>query len=74
LKSLGINPLVDCRVQLMLPDGKPMEFDTAIDISARLNGRADESDIAVYDPFEPSRALLCSSFQPPLKVDDAGRW
>jgi hypothetical protein len=74
LKSLGINPLVDCRAQLMLPDGKPMEFDTAIDISARLSGRADESDIAVYDPYDPSRALLCSSFGPPLKVSESGRW
>jgi hypothetical protein len=73
LKSLGISPVVECRAELILPNGKASDFKTSIDLSTRLNDETN-ADIAVYDPFKPSRALLCGSFRPPLKVSESGHW
>jgi hypothetical protein len=74
-KALGVRPVVDCRAQFALPDGGDIEFETKIDLSSRLDaGQADPHDIAVYDPAEPQRAILFSSFVPRLSVSAGGQW
>ncbi|HEY3392203.1 MAG TPA: hypothetical protein VGK58_05830 [Lacipirellulaceae bacterium] len=75
LKSLGIQPIVECRAVYSLPQGKTIELKTKIDLSRRLApGSGEPDDVAVYDPLQPSRALLLSSFDPPLEIGQGGRW
>jgi hypothetical protein len=74
-KSLGVQPIVECRARLALPDGGEVEFETKIDLTSRLAaGSADPRDVAVYDPAEPQRAILLSTFHPPLSITRAGHW
>jgi hypothetical protein len=74
-QAIGVRPVVDCRARFALPDGSEVEFETKVDLASRLaKGLADPHDIAVYDPADPQRAILLSSFSPPLSVTRAGQW
>ena len=74
-KAFGVRPVVDCRAHFTLPDGSEVEFETKVDLTSRLaDGNADPHDVAVYDPAEPQRAILFSSFFPPLSVSRSGQW
>lgn len=75
LKTIGIRPIVECRVRFSPPGRKEIEFETKIDLSRRLAAdNAGADDVVVYDPWEPAHALLLSNFTPALEVGDCGEW
>jgi hypothetical protein len=75
LKTLGMKPVVECRVEFTLPDGKAVDTKTKIDLTPRLAlGRSDPDDVLAYDPWTPSNVLLLSSFTPALIVSETGQW
>jgi hypothetical protein len=75
LKTLGIEPIVDCRVEFELPGGKTVKAKAKVDLAPRLApGKPGPDDLIAYNPWKPDNALLLSGFTPKLDVDENGRW
>ena len=75
LKTIGIRPIVECRIRFSPPGCEEVEFETKIDLSRRLAAdRAGADGVVVYDPREPAHALLLSSFTSPLEVGGSHQW
>ena len=64
-----------CRFEFALPDGRVGKAKAEVDFRVRyaLHALA-ATDIAVYDPHDPKRAVLLTSFRPPLNVSHLGKW
>jgi hypothetical protein len=74
LRTLGVKPVVKCRAQFALPNGKTVELKTQIDLSRCLDASREPYHVAVYDPLKPSNALILSHFERALEVAVDGSW
>jgi hypothetical protein len=73
--DLGCQPMIRCRFEFQTASGQPATAEARVDLTSRLQSRqANPTDVALYDPGNPERALLLSSFTPPLNVSPFGEW
>jgi hypothetical protein len=63
------------RFQFRVPDSGVVTSEAKVDFGTRYALHSTcATDIAVYDPRDPKRAFLLSSFHPPLNVSVSGEW
>jgi hypothetical protein len=68
-------PVARCRFRFQPAGAEVVTAQAQLDFTGRLAaGKAHPTDIAVYHPEKPQRALLLSGFSPPLTVSDSGQW